>query len=83
MLTNLYQGAEKAVYFTMAGAIINSYFSLRQPALKTATIIAGIALILDNEPNNKESLIALTTIGTAHIIHDAFFGKIGDNDYYE
>jgi hypothetical protein len=82
MLTDLYRGAEKAIFFTITGMIVNSYFPLRQPALKTATIIAGIAWFFDHEADNKESLVALTVIGSAHLIHNSFFGDIG-NDYIE
>lgn len=81
--TDLQHGAEKAIVFTLAAMTIKSYFSLKQPALKTAMMIAGAAWFFDHEPNSKESLITLTTLGSLHLIHETFFGEIGGDNYYE
>ena len=90
---HFYQSCEKAATFTLIGLIVNSQFSLKQPLLKTTTMIAGATCCLyifknhlSNSPDiHGEDILITSAIltGGACVIYDAISTLIGAERNYD
>ncbi len=90
---HFYQSFEKSVTFAFIGLIINTQFSLKQPILKTASMVAEATCCLyifknylSNSPDTHGENILITSaifVGGAYAIYDSIYTLIGAERNYD